>query len=101
MFLNIDATQHLHKIAQQEPILQRWTISKGLPKKKKKRYIFSLDLTTVTGDAHLIVKTAETSISLFRKHQSEEWSGVAHFNDIECMEADYLPHIQVQDHLRL
>lgn len=74
---------------------------KACQKKKKKRYIFSLDLTTVTGDAHLIVKTAETSISLFRKHQSEEWSGVAHFNDIECMEADYLPHIQVQDHLRL
>lgn len=70
-------------------------------KKKKKRYIFSLDLTTVTGDVHLIAKTAEANIPLFRKHQSEEWSGVAHFNDIECMEADYLPHIQVQDHLRL
>lgn len=99
MFLNIDATQHL----QQEPILQRWTISKSLTKKKKKkkRYIFSLDLTTVTGDAHPIAKTAEANIPLFRKHQSEEWSGVAHFNDIECMEADYLPHIQVQDHLRL
>lgn len=70
-------------------------------KEKKKRYIFSLDLTTVTGDAHPIAKTAEANIPLFRKHQSEEWSGVAHFNDIECMEADYLPHIQVQDHLRL
>lgn len=41
-------------------------------KEKKKRYIFSLDLTTVTGDAHLIAKTAEANIPLFRKHQSEE-----------------------------
>lgn len=37
MFLNIDATQHLHKIAQQEPVLQRLTISKSLTKKKRKK----------------------------------------------------------------
>lgn len=50
-----------------EPFPKAWQ-----KKKKKKRYIFSLDLTTVTGDAHLIAKTAEANIPLFRKHQSEE-----------------------------